>query len=151
MITQLITQETFIRHYECETWEELVDAAGGLLVARGSVEAEFLQSIKDTVAQYGGYMVLVDDVAFFHGRPEAGVHEVAMSLVLLKKPVYLGEKRIKAAFAFAAVDNTSHRNLLRELAWSLDNDEFLELLRNDAELEEIIKIFAEAEKKHEVS
>ena len=151
MITKLITGETFLRDASCANWEELVDLSGGLLVRQGTVEPEFLQSIKDTVAQYGAYMVLVDDVAFFHGRPDAGVHEVSMSLVLLREPVFLGEKRIKAAFCFAAVDNAGHRNLLRELAWSLDNDAFLELLRTGATLDAITEKLREAEEKHEVS
>lgn len=151
MITQLLGESTFLHDLECGSWEELVDIAGGLLVAQGAVEPEFLQSIKDTVARYGAYMVLVDDVAFFHGRPEAGVHRVAMSLALLKEPIYLLEKRVKAAFVFAAVDNTSHSKLLQELAWSLDNDSFLELLRNGAGLEEILESFRRTEEKHEVS
>ena len=75
-------------------------------------------------------MVLVDDIAFFHGRPEAGVKETSMSLVLLRNPVYLSEKRIKAAFTFAAVDKSSHLELMRELGGYLQDESFMDLLRN---------------------
>ena len=107
MIRDLITEETYLEDVKCNSWEELVDIGGGLLVKQGRVEPRFLQSIKDTIAEYGSYMVLVDDIAFFHGRPEAGVKDMAMSLVLLRDPVFLGEKRIKAAITFAAVDKNS--------------------------------------------
>lgn len=130
MMRDLITEETCLEDVACATWEELVDIGGGLLVKQGSVEPRFLQSIKDTIAEFGAYMVLVDDIAFFHGRPEAGVKEVSMSLVLLKEPVYLKEKRIKAALTFAAVDKSSHLELLRELGGYLQDEAFLSLLRN---------------------
>ncbi len=131
MIRDLIRDDTYLENVACSTWEELVDIGGGLLVAQGSVEPCFLQSIKDTIAEFGSYMVLVDDIAFFHGRPEAGVKEVSMSLVLLKEPIYLQEKRIKAALTFAAVDKDSHLELLRELGGYLQDDEFLHLLRHN--------------------
>lgn len=151
MITELITEKTFRRNVVCKDWEEVVDVAGGLLVDAGSVEPPFLTSIKETVSQYGAYMVLIDDIALFHGRPEAGVKELSMSLVLLQEPVYLLDKRVQAGFVFAALDNSSHLDLLQELAWSLDNDAVLELLCNNAPLEDILKLFKEAEAKHEVS
>ena len=134
MIRNLITEETYLEDVKCNSWEELVDIGGGLLV-----EPRFLQSIKDTIAEYGSYMVLVDDIAFFHGRPEAGVKDMAMSLVLLRDPVFLGEKRIKAAITFAAVDKNSHLQLMRELGGYLQDEEFLSLLRNNGSKAEIMK------------
>ena len=71
MIRDLITDETYLENVKCGSWEELVDIGGGLLVKQGRVEPRFLQSIKDTIAEYGSYMVLVDDIAFFHGRKPA--------------------------------------------------------------------------------
>lgn len=151
MITSLINSKTFLRDVECGSWEELVDIACAPLEKQGSIGPEYRQSIKETVGQYGAYMVLVDDIAFFHGRPEAGVKEVAMSLALLKKPVYLLEKRVKAAFVFAATDNSSHRSLLQELAWSLDDDDFLALLREGGSQADIMEKFKKVEQSHEIS
>ena len=80
MICDLITDQSYLEDVVCADWEELVEIGGGLLVKQGSVEPRFIQSIKDTIAEFGAYMVLVDDIAFFHGRPEAGVKETSMSL-----------------------------------------------------------------------
>lgn len=139
MIRDLITEKTYRDDVVCNDWETLVDIGGQLLVEQGSVEPRFLQSIKDTIAEFGAYMVLVDDIAFFHGRPEAGVKDVSMSLVLLKEPIYLQDKRIKAALTFAAVDKDSHLELLRELGGYLQDDEFLHLLRNNGSKADIMK------------
>ena len=138
MISDLINDKTYLDNVSCGSWEELVDIGAGLLVEQGSVKPEFIQSIKDTVKEFGPYMVVVEDLAFFHGRPEAGVRNIAMSLVMLNEPVYLEGKRIKAAIVFAAVDNTSHLELMRELGAFLQDEEFLSLLRNHGSKKEIM-------------
>ena len=139
MISDLITDKTFLDDVVCSSWEEVVDVGTGLLVEQGSVEPAFAQSIKDTVKEFGSYMVMVDDLAFFHGRPEAGVKKISMSLVLLRDPVYLEEKRIQAAIVFAANNNESHLELLRELGGFLLDEEILSLLRNHGSKSEILK------------
>lgn len=78
MIRDLITDKTYLDDIVCNSWEEMVDIGAGLLVSQGSVEPAFIQSIKDTVKEFGPYMVVVDDLAFFHGRPEAGVRELSI-------------------------------------------------------------------------
>lgn len=138
MLKDLITDEMYLEDVVCSSWDALVDIGGGLLVKQDKVEPRFLQSIKDTIAEFGGYMVLVDDIAFLHGRPEAGVKETSMSLVLLRDPVYLDSKRIKAAFTFAAIDKSGHLALMRELGGYLQDDEFLELLRQGGPKEKIM-------------
>lgn len=150
MLRDLITDKTYLEDVVCSDWEELVDVSCGLLLRQGSVEPGFLQSVKDTIAEFGSYMVLVDDIAFFHGRPEAGVKEIAMSLTLLREPVYLGKKRIKAAFAFAAVDKDSHLKLLQELCGYLEDEEFLDLLRNNGSKAEIMDRFQKGANENEI-
>lgn len=139
MMRDLITEETYLDDVECSTWEEVVDVGAGLLVEKGYIEPGFIQSVKDTVKEFGSYMVLLDDIAFFHGRPESGVRQTAMSLVLLREPVYLEDKRIKAAFVFGAVDNDSHLDLMRELGGFFQDEEFLALLRGHGSKEAILK------------
>lgn len=139
MLSDLITDSTFQENVVCSTWEELVDICGAPLIAHGSVLPQFLQSVKETIHEFGSYMVLLDDIAFFHGRPEAGVNEISMSLSILRDPVFLDSRRILAAFMFAAVDNDSHIDLLGELGEYLDDEEFLFLLRNHGSKEDIFK------------
>ena len=59
-----------------------------------------------------------------------GKVSVSMSISLLREPVYLAEKRIMAAITLAAVDKNKHLELMRELGGYLQDDGFLELLRN---------------------
>jgi len=129
----------------CNDWEELVDIIAAPLLAEGAVEPQFVESAKEAAKQFGGYVVLIDDIAFFHGRPDAGVREIALTLALLKQPVYLFEKRITVAFLLAAVDNNSHIDLLKELSLLLNDDECLKLLRKGGDLDAILNKFREVE------
>lgn len=150
MIGELINEQTFQRDVKCDSWEELVDIAGAPLVTLGLVSPSYLESIKETVMQFGAYMVLVDDIIFYHGRPEAGVNQISMSLALLKKPVYLKDRQILAAFVFAAVDHDSHIKLLQELVMLLQDMDFLELLRRNGSKEKIFQKLKEAGEKDEI-
>lgn len=145
MITELLTRETLLADVTCDSWEELVDIAGAPLTQSGAVTPEFLESIKETVARYGSYMVVIDDIALFHGRPEAGVQRIALSLALLTQPVYLNEARIKAAFVLAATDNDSHIDLMRELASGLGDEGLLRLLRSNGSPDSILNALTRLE------
>jgi len=146
IITKLLEKEGhLIKDAVCEDWEELVDIIAAPLVAEGTVEPEFVDSAKEAAKQFGGYVVLIDDIAFFHGKPESGVHELALTLALLQQPVFIFEKRITAAFLLAAVDYTSHRGLLKELSLFMNDDECLELLRKGEDLDAILNKFKEVE------
>ena len=152
IILELLDKEDHIqKDVVCDGWEELVDILAAPLIADGTVEPQYAESAKEAARQFGGYVVLIDDIAFFHGRPEEGVNELGITLALLKEPVYLFEKRIKAAFLFTAVDNISHRGVLKDLSRFMNDDECLELLRRGDDLEAIISKFKEVEGKHEVS
>jgi len=146
MITSLLEKTGhLLQDIVCTDWENLVDLLAAPLIADGSVLPQFAESAKVAVRQFGGYVVLIEDIAFFHGRPEDGVQELSMTLGLLKEPVYLGEKRIKAAFLFAAVDNESHRDLLGGLAGFMNDDDCLALLREGRDMDAIMKKFKEVE------
>lgn len=130
MLKDLIREDTFLEDIVCSDWRELVEIAGGLLVNSGDVTSAYLRSIQETVDEFGAYMVLIDDIAFFHGLPEAGVNRLSMSLALLRDAVFLKEKRIKAAFVFAAPSKEGHIELLSELAERLQDEKFVEILRS---------------------
>ena len=131
----------------CETWEELIDILASPLLNAGVVTTQFVESAKGAVKEFGAYVVLIDDIAFFHGKPGEGVHELALTLALLKKPIFLLEKRIKVAFLLAAVDNVSHRGLLKELSAFMTDEACLELLLKGEDSDTIMAKFSEVEGK----
>jgi len=137
-----------IDNVSCGSWEELIDILAEPMLREGTVEPEFVESAKDAVREFGGYMVLIEDIAFFHGKPEIGVHGLALTLALLNEPVFLLDKRIRAAFLLAAVDNISHRGLFKELSVFMTDEICLDLLRKGEETDIIMAKFKEVEERH---
>ena len=151
MLTDYINQNTLVDHVTCKNWEELVDLAGEPLLRNGSIEKNYLQSIKDTVKEHGAYMVFLEDIALFHGRPDSGVNKIAISLAILDEPIFVMQKRVKAAFVFAAVDSDRHSDLLGELVEALQDDEVLMLLRNRGPANQILQKLGKVDQSDEIS
>ena len=152
MLTNLLMKDGhIIPEISCDNWEELVDVLAAPLIEGGMIMPQYVHSAKEVIHKHGAYIVLVDDIAFFHGRPDEGVNEMSMSLGFLKEPIYLLQKRIKTAFLFAAMDSSSHIDLLKVLASFLSCDECLELLRDGKNIGVIIEMLREKEELNEVS
>lgn len=122
-------------------WQDAARAAGALLVEDGLVIPAFIDDMIATVKKFGPYMIPVPDVAFFHGPPSSHVVRTGLAFVTLKEPVYFEEfegQRIKAAFAFGAVDQDSHFEMLAEVVALLQDKVFLSLATSGGSREELV-------------
>lgn len=131
---------------ECENWEQVIEACGNLLLRKGLIKREFIQTMIDVVHQYGPYMILLPQIAFFHGQPGKLVNETCLSLITLKNPIIFDDfqkEQINCAFGFAAVDSDSHVKLLQNIVQLLQNEKFTELIRNHGTKEEILAVIAD--------
>lgn len=143
MLRDVLVEEVIEIGSEARTWREVIRKSGELLVKQNFIDAGYVKEMMNTVEEYGPYMILVPEVAFFHGPPSSLVHQVCMSLITLKHEVYFeefGNQKITCAFAFGAQDKESHMEILVELAELLQNDKFLYLVRNNGSKEEILHI-----------
>lgn len=148
MLEKVLLLNTIETNVSVMNWREAVNAVGQILVRNEKVKPNFIESMIHVVEEFGPYMILVPDVAFFHGKPGPDVNEICMSLVTFKNPVYFNDfenQRIKCAFGFGAVDNESHLEMLKNLALLLQNDEFVRLLCNNGTKEEILQLVQESE------
>jgi len=143
MLKDILTNDTVETDVPVSTWKDAVKAVGHILVRNGHVEEPFIDSMIGVVEEFGPYMILIPEVAFFHGRPGPDVHKACLSLVTLKQPVYFTEydnQKITCAFGFGAIDNESHMNMLMEVTSLLQDETFIELIRNHGSKEDILKI-----------
>jgi len=141
MIDKLLTEDKIAINIECDNWREVVSECGKLLVQAEDVDEPFVDSMIDVVEEFGPYMILAPEVAFFHGRPSESVHRVCISLVTLAKPVVFEEYKketIRCAFAFGAMDSESHINVLKGVAGLLQDNDFLNLIRGNGEINKIL-------------
>jgi len=98
----------------------------------------------ETVKQLGPYSVIAPGIALPHSRPEDGVVCNCMALIKLKEPVNFGSHNdpVYIVIAFGANEKESHITALKELAESLQENEFIEDLKKATCKEEIINLFS---------
>lgn len=142
MIRDILTEQMIKTEVEAATWVDAVHAVGSILKTNGKVEETFVESMINVVKELGPYMILLPGIAFFHGSPQKGVHEVCLSFVTFKEDVVFtdfDEQRIQCAFGFGAIDADSHMSMLQQVAKLFQDEEFLKLARNHGSKEAILK------------
>ena len=143
MIQDVLTLDTVRARVDAKDWEEAVRTAGDLLYRRGVVEERYIDHMVQIVKEIGPYIVLIKGVALAHARPEDGAKAIGLSLVTLKKPICFGNKEndpVNLVFALSAVDNSSHLDLIREMALVFENEQELEQRANCETEEEMLTI-----------
>lgn len=78
MICNLLNAELVQTEVEANSWRDAVYIVGNLLKQQGKIDDFFITSMLTTVEKLGPYMILLPDIAFFHGPP----HTVFMKYVL---------------------------------------------------------------------
>lgn len=143
MIKDILKDELVVTEANPLNWREAAKLAGNLLVDSGKVKQAFVDSMIATVEQYGPYMILVPKVCFFHGVPGPNVKEPCLSLVVFEKPVYFDDfdnQQINCCFAFGATDNESHMEMIKNVAFILQDHTFIEMITNNASKTEIMQV-----------
>lgn len=142
MLEKMLDSDMIQVNQSANTWREALLCSASPLVSSNRVDEEYVESMIKTVQELGPYMILLPEVAFFHGPPSDHVKEICLSLTLFKEKVVFEEWKgveIKAAFAFGAKDKESHMELLSQLAMLLQDETFIELLRTNASKEEVLR------------
>ena len=95
----------------------------------------------NAVEEYGPYMVLTDNFALMHARPEDGVNETSMALLVSENKLDMKGKPVKLFLILAAADDNSHIEALSEITELLSEPFNFELfMRGDKkEILELIK------------
>ncbi len=117
-----------------------IEMAGDLLVASGRVTPEYVEEMVAAVEEHGPYIVIAPGIALAHGRPSPAVIETGLSIVTLAWPVVFGNEAndpVRLVIGLAAFDHHSHIALMSELAEALSDQEFVNLMLNAVQPEDI--------------
>ncbi|MER0122728.1 BglG family transcription antiterminator [Streptococcus sp. ZJ100] len=146
MLGELITKETFQRSSESLNWKEAIALATQPLVANGSVEERYIDAMIGKVTEFGPFIDLGKGVAIPHARPEDGVNQIGMSMLVLENPVYLLDDpahEIRLFICIAAIDNQTHLKALSGLTTILRKEENIQQLINAKSFDDIADLIKE--------
>ena len=144
-LTDLLKEELIQQVDSVSTWQDAVGLAAQPLLANGYIEESYIQAMIASINETGPYIVLAPKVAVPHASPDAGVHQLGISLLQVKEPVDFSEdddddKKVQLIFVLAAVDSTAHLRALQELALILDDEEAIDSLIAASDPREILAI-----------
>ncbi|WP_018963801.1 PTS sugar transporter subunit IIA [Coprothermobacter platensis] len=143
MLESILTEKAIKLKAQAKDWQEAVRLGGELLVNAGFVHPAYVDAMVETVRELGPYSVISPGIAMPHARPEAGVIKHGLSLLTLATPVEFGNKEndpVDIVVSFCATDNTSHIQMLAELAQLLGSEEALSTIRNAEEVKTVVDL-----------
>lgn len=98
---------------------EAIEISGQLLERSGRVKPEYVSSMIAAVEKFGPYIVIAPGIALAHGKPEDGVIQTGLSLLVIREPLVFGHEQndpVSLVVGLAAKDHDSHIELMGELA-----------------------------------
>lgn len=100
-----------------KSWIKALWEAGEKLIAEGSIEEKYIDTIISQLQYYGPYMFITPGVMLAHAKPEDGVRRLDVSMVIFKKPVVFTDfHKASIIIILAASDQESHLKILRDIA-----------------------------------
>ena len=94
----------------------------------------------ESIEKIGFYVILRENLAMPHARPEDGTLGTGVSLLKLNEPVYYGESKVQLIFVLATKDANSHLETLMQLMELFQDDESIEKLIKAQNYDEILEI-----------
>lgn len=143
LLQELITEQTYQTCSQKLDWQSAIRLVAEPLLASGQISARYPEAMIEKVATFGPFIDLGKGIAIPHARPEDGVHQVGMSMLVLEEPVYLLDDpnhEIRVLICIAAVDNETHLKALSHLTTILRDDAHVKALVSSRQYADIAPI-----------
>ena len=121
-------------------WKESIRIAAKPLLKKNIITENYVKAMIESIEKLGFYVILRENLAMPHARPEEGAIGTGVSLLKLNKPVYYGDSKVQLVFILATKDTNSHLETLMKLVELFQDDESIDKLIDSKNYEEIEKI-----------
>ncbi|WP_305767349.1 PTS sugar transporter subunit IIA [Candidatus Epulonipiscium viviparus] len=124
---------------QVNSYEEAIKITCDELIHNGNVTEDYYPAILQKVLEFGPYFCIADGIAMPHARPEDGVIKSEVCLLKLNTPVDFLGKQIALFLTLCAVDNSSHLNIMKQIASICMNQDTLNQILASKTVEDIIR------------
>ncbi|WP_249316705.1 BglG family transcription antiterminator [Bacillus sp. FJAT-50079] len=147
MLDDLLTEQTIKIIDQRIEWENAVKEAGSMLLEKDYVKKSYIDAMVQAIKEHGPYSVVAPGIALVHARPEDGVKEVCMSLLVCPKGVSFGNPEkdpVNLVFAFGAIDNNQHLRALSQMMTLLNDEPAIKQLKMAVTVQEVLSVLKES-------
>lgn len=145
MFREIVKNKHYLFAKNADTWEEAIRLGCSTLIADGTAEAAYADTVIESIRRYGPYIVLRPGVAMPHAQGDTGlVHRSSISFMRLEKPVIFDKndpgKHADLFFTLTALDPDAHLENIRILMKILECEEILAALRSTGSEDDLLRI-----------
>mgnify|MGYP002621559809 CR=1 FL=1 len=129
---KLLQQENVQIIESASDWQEAIRLSVLPLEKGGYVKECYKENIIQAIKKLGPYILIAENVALPHARPEQGTIKTQIAVTLFKTDIKFDQREVTARLfiTLAAKDDNSHLNTLMKLS---------ELLATEENIEKILK------------
>lgn len=143
---RVLEKQAILLDVTAKDWEHAVRICGEILVKMGKVDPSYVDAMINNIHELGPYILIAPGVAMPHARPEDGVIQEGISVVVLKEEVaFKPGKEVKVLIGLAALNSESHIDILQKIAEVISKEDSIKRLENATEYDEILQLFDEKE------
>lgn len=124
-------------------WKDAIRIAVKPLEDNGYVEPCYKEEIISNVEKMGPYIVIADNIALPHARPEQGAIKTQIGVTLFRENVVFEGKDMPARLfvTLAAKDSSSHLDALMEISELLSDESTVGRILEAPDTEELYQYF----------
>lgn len=144
-LEELVTEDVIQLNTLANSWQEVVEVTGRLLLNVSAIEARYIEAMKETILVHGPYVVIAPGIALLHARPGEGVRKVCIALVTLEEAVPFGNDRydpVDLSIALGTIDKQAHLRALQQLMEVLSSDAAIKGIREAETKGEIVRLLS---------
>ena len=124
-------------------WREAIKISVQPLEQGGYVKSCYKDGIIENVEKLGPYIMIADEIAMPHARPEQGAIETQIGITLFREGVRFDGKETTARLfvTLAAKDSDSHVDALVKISELLSDDETVEAILEASDVQKLYHYF----------
>ncbi len=124
-----------------DSWESAIRLVAEPLILDKVITENYREQMIRNVEKLGPYIVISQDVAIPHARPEDGAFESAISILKLKERISFGnDKKVNTIIALASSNDDDHIETLKFISITLSDKERYERLIQSEDAEAIYEL-----------
>ncbi|OTQ81009.1 PTS sugar transporter subunit IIA [Gilliamella apis] len=143
MLNQWLTGQTVKIVDSVKDWKEAIELCATPLLENQSITPNYIDAIFQLHESIGPYYVLAPGIAMPHARPEQGVNNLGLSMLLVKSGVNFNSEENDPVYLItllAASDSTSHIEMLTQLASLFAESNDVDTIFNAKNSDEILTV-----------
>ncbi|MFJ7936045.1 BglG family transcription antiterminator [Sporosarcina sp. NPDC096371] len=146
VLKELLIEENIQFVDKIDNWKEAIKKVAEPLLLNESITNQYVDVMIENVVTTGPYIIIGEQIAIPHARPEFGVNKLGMSLLKLKESTHLLDSEANEVEIFvclAAIDNQTHLKALAQLTTLLSEPSKLQLLKEAETKQDILDLVSE--------